>query len=73
MKFKKNIAFLCLLGLTTIPYVSVAQTTYLPNILLLMIDEKTADMIDIVGNKNLHTPVMDTLVQNGLHYTNLCN
>ncbi|OYX83561.1 MAG: sulfatase, partial [Flavobacteriales bacterium 32-34-25] len=69
MKFKKNIVFLCLLGLTTIPSVSVAQTAERPNILIIMTDQQTADAMSIAGNKNLHTPAMDKLAQNGVRFT----
>ncbi len=69
MKFKKNIVILYLLGLITIPLVSVAQTSERPNILIIMTDQQTADAMSIAGNKDLHTPAMDKLAKNGVRFT----
>ncbi|MEN9906907.1 MAG: hypothetical protein RLZZ540_48 [Bacteroidota bacterium] len=69
MKLKKSIVFLSLWGLTTIPLISLAQTASHPNILIIMTDQQTADAMSIAGNKNLHTPAMDKLAQNGVRYT----
>jgi len=69
MKFKKSIVFLSLLGLINIPLISVAQTASRPNILIIMTDQQTADAMSIAGNKNLHTPAMDKLAQNGVRFT----
>lgn len=69
MLFKKNILLLCLLGLINTPFVSKAQTTDRPNILLIMTDQQTADAMSIAGNNDLHTPAMDKLAQNGVRFT----
>ena len=69
MIFKKNILFLCLLGLIITPFVSLAQTTDRPNILVIMTDQQTADAMSIAGNKYLQTPAMDKLAKNGVRFT----
>ena len=40
-----------------------------PNILIIMTDQQTADAMSIAGNKDLHTPAMDKLAQNGVRFT----
>jgi arylsulfatase A-like enzyme len=69
MILKKNILLLCLLGLTKTSFVSIAQTASRPNILIIMTDQQTADAMSIAGNKDLHTPAMDKLAQNGVRFT----
>lgn len=65
----KKILVLCLFGFINIPSVSFAQTDVRPNILIIMTDQQTADAMSIAGNKNLHTPAMDKLAQNGVRFT----
>ncbi|MFL9829328.1 sulfatase-like hydrolase/transferase [Flavobacterium sp. ST-87] len=69
MKFKKNIVFFYLLGLINFPLAIVAQTADRPNILIIMTDQQTADAMSIAGNKDLQTPAMDKLAQNGVRFT----
>ena len=69
MIFKKNILFLWVLGLIITPLMSIAQTAARPNILIIMTDQQTADAMSIAGNKDLHTPAMDKLAQNGVRFT----
>lgn len=52
-----------------IPFLGNAQTAGRPNILIIMTDQQTADAMSIAGNKNLHTPAMDKLAQNGIRFT----
>ena len=68
MKIKKHLLLLCLLGLN-MSWVSFAQTSSRPNILIIMTDQQTADAMSIAGNENLHTPAMDKLAQNGVRFT----
>ena len=67
--FKKVIGFVCLLGILAIPFSGNAQTAARPNILIIMTDQQTADAMSIAGNKDLHTPAMDKLAQNGIRFT----
>ncbi len=69
MTFQKNILGLCIIGLLNIPLFSIAQTATHPNILIIMTDQQTADAMSIAGNKDLHTPAMDNLAQNGVRFT----
>ena len=69
MLFKKNILVICLLTLLNIPFLSTAQTNARPNIVIIMTDQQTADAMSIAGNKDLHTPAMDKLAQNGVRFT----
>ena len=69
MIFQKVIGFVCLLGILAIPFSGNAQTTARPNILIIMTDQQTADAMSIAGNKDLHTPAMDKLAQNGIRFT----
>ncbi|KIC04094.1 sulfatase [Flavobacterium sp. JRM] len=69
MKFRINILLLCVLGLIITPLMSIAQTKERPNILIIMTDQQTADAMSIAGNKDLHTPAMDKLAQNGVRFT----
>lgn len=68
MMFRKTIGLVGLLGIINIPFFSDAQTTR-PNILIIMTDQQTADAMSIAGNKDLHTPAMDKLAQNGVRFT----
>lgn len=67
--FQKNILILLLFGLLNTPLLSSAQTAARPNILIIMTDQQTADAMSIAGNKDLHTPAMDKLAQNGVRFT----
>lgn len=69
MLFKKTIVLLSLAGLIAAPFASKAQTSDRPNILIIMTDQQTADAMSIAGNKDLHTPAMDKLAQNGVRFT----
>lgn len=69
MIFQKVIGFVCLLGILAIPFSGNAQTAARPNILIIMTDQQTADAMSIAGNKDLHTPAMDKLAQNGIRFT----
>lgn len=46
-----------------------AQSTSRPNILIIMTDQQTAEAMSNAGNKDLHTPAMDKLAQNGVKFT----
>lgn len=46
-----------------------AQSNQKPNILIIMTDQQTAEAMSIAGNKDLHTPAMDKLAQNGVRFT----
>ncbi len=39
-----------------------------PNILFIMTDQQHASMMSCAGNKNLHTPALDALAQNGIRF-----
>ena len=67
--FQKNTFILCLLALLNIAFSANAQTADRPNILIIMTDQQTADAMSIAGNKDLHTPAMDKLAQNGVRFT----
>ena len=69
MIFQKNILILSLLSLFNTPLLTSAQTNSRPNILIIMTDQQTADAMSIAGNKDLHTPAMDKLAQNGVRFT----
>jgi arylsulfatase A-like enzyme len=69
MIFKKNVLLLYVFGLIIIPLLSAAQTATRPNILIIMTDQQTADAMSITGNKDLNTPAMDKLAQNGVRFT----
>jgi len=69
MIFKKHILVLFLIGFLNISLLSNAQTTARPNILIIMTDQQTADAMSIAGNKDLYTPAMDKLAQNGVRFT----
>lgn len=69
MILKKNILLVCILGFINTSFVCNAQTADRPNILIIMTDQQTADAMSIAGNKNLHTPAMDKLAQNGVRFT----
>ncbi|WP_264530916.1 sulfatase [Flavobacterium sp. N502540] len=69
MILQKVIEFVCLLGIGAIPLSGNAQTTARPNILIIMTDQQTADAMSIAGNKDLQTPAMDKLAQNGIRFT----
>ncbi|PTS92409.1 sulfatase, partial [Pedobacter sp. HMWF019] len=58
------LAILILFGLNPILY---GQTK--PNVLLIITDQQTADAMSSAGNKDLHTPAMDKLAQNGVRFT----
>jgi arylsulfatase A-like enzyme len=47
---------------------SNAQKQSPPNILIIMTDQQTADAMSNAGNKDLHTPAMDKLAQNGVRF-----
>ncbi|WP_316837301.1 sulfatase [Pedobacter nutrimenti] len=51
------------------PLLVTAQQTSRPNILLIVTDQQTADAMSNAGNKDLHTPGMDKLAQNGVRFT----
>lgn len=57
------------LGLQFIVASANAQSTTRPNILIIMTDQQTADAMSNAGNKDLHTPQMDKLAQNGVRFT----
>ncbi|MCB1122738.1 MAG: sulfatase-like hydrolase/transferase, partial [Verrucomicrobiae bacterium] len=40
-----------------------------PNILVIMTDQQSANMMSIAGNANLHTPAMDSLARKGVRFT----
>lgn len=40
-----------------------------PNLLVIMTDQQSADMLSIAGNSNLHTPAMDSLARKGTRFT----
>ncbi|KIO75063.1 sulfatase [Pedobacter lusitanus] len=44
------------------------QTKSRPNILIIMTDQQTADAMSNAGNKDLRTPAMDKLAQNGVKF-----
>lgn len=67
--FQKNIFFIWLLVVLHIPFLGNTQTADRPNILIIMTDQQTADAMSIAGNKDLHTPAMDKLAQNGVRFT----
>jgi arylsulfatase A-like enzyme len=69
MLFQKNSLVVCLLLFLSIPLITNGQTTEHPNILIIMTDQQTADAMSIAGNKDLHTPAMDKLAQNGVRFT----
>lgn len=46
-----------------------AQTSKRPNILIIITDQQTAEAMSNAGNKDLHTPAMDKLAQNGIRFT----
>ncbi|MFH7012339.1 sulfatase [Flavobacterium sp. FlaQc-52] len=69
MLFQKNSLVVCLLLFLSIPLITNGQTTERPNILIIMTDQQTADAMSIAGNKDLHTPAMDKLAQNGVRFT----
>jgi arylsulfatase A-like enzyme len=52
-----------------VPLLAGAQSTSRPNILLIITDQQTADAMSNAGNKDLHTPAMDKLAQNGVRFT----
>ncbi len=40
-----------------------------PNLLVIMTDQQSADMLSIAGNTDLHTPAMDSLARKGTRFT----
>ena len=40
-----------------------------PNILIVMTDQQSANMMSITGNPHLHTPAMDSLARKGIRFT----
>jgi len=46
-----------------------AQNGNKPNILIIMTDQQTAEAMSIAGNKELNTPAMDKLANNGIRFT----
>lgn len=67
--FQKNIFFIWLLVVLHLPFLGNTQTADRSNILIIMTDQQTADAMSIAGNKDLHTPAMDKLAQNGVRFT----
>lgn len=59
----------CLLALCFFPVSVWCQTASRPNILIIMTDQHTADAMSNAGNKDLHTPAMDKLAENGVRFT----
>ncbi|HEY9260947.1 sulfatase family protein, partial [Chitinophaga sp.] len=55
--------------LLLISYIAVAQGTTPPNILIILTDQQTASAMSNAGNKDLHTPAMDSLAANGVKFT----
>jgi arylsulfatase A-like enzyme len=64
---KGNVFYL--LGLCFFQVSAWSQTASRPNILIIMTDQHTADAMSIAGNKDLHTPAMDKLAENGVRFT----
>lgn len=58
-----------LMGLCLFIIEARAQKQSPPNILIIMTDQQTADAMGNAGNKDLHTPAMDKLAQNGVRFT----
>lgn len=67
--FQKNIFYIWLFVVLHLPFLGNTQTADRPNILIIMTDQQTADAMSIAGNKDLHTPAMDKLAQNGVRFT----
>lgn len=44
------------------------RQTERPNILVVMTDQQSADMLSILGNPHLHTPAMDSIAKRGVSY-----
>ena len=55
--------------LLLISYWSIAQGTRSPNILIILTDQQTAGAMSNAGNKDLHTPAMDSLAAHGVKFT----
>lgn len=50
---------------------SLAPANARPNILLINTDDQRFDTIAALGNREIHTPALDSLVRRGFHFSNL--
>jgi arylsulfatase A-like enzyme len=58
------------LGSSTRSYAQAAQQKKRPNVLIITTDQQRVDAMSAVGNKWVKTPNMDSLVANGVYFTN---
>src|SRR4051794_4670777 len=69
------LAGLCTVAGILAPSVCRAQSAEtansLPNILLILADDQRWDTIAALGNKEIHTPNLDRLVERGFHFNNV--
>jgi arylsulfatase A-like enzyme len=65
--------FLLSLGVATtaltLPTASWSQTPKMPNILFIIADQHTADVMSCAGNTDVSTPAMDRLAEHGVRFT----
>lgn len=57
-----------MLGTAVMPLSLAAQQR--PNIIYIMTDQHTANALSCAGNKDLHTPAIDRIAENGVRFTN---
>jgi arylsulfatase A-like enzyme len=51
------------------PSFAQESSEFRPNILVIMTDQQSANMMSIAGNPDLHTPAMDSLARKGTRFT----
>ncbi|WP_025143827.1 sulfatase [Pedobacter jeongneungensis] len=61
--------YIILFQLLLLTAIANAQNGNKPNILIIMTDQQTAEAMSIAGNKELNTPAMDKLANNGIRFT----
>jgi arylsulfatase A-like enzyme len=64
---KATLVRICLLGLLLLNY-SCSESKQVPNILFIMTDQQSAEMMSCAGNEYLHTPALDGLAEQGVRF-----
>jgi choline-sulfatase len=68
--FIKTSAAAILSGEAGFRHSEAAESSTRPNVLLIMTDQQFAGAMSCVGNRDVHTPAMDSLAANGTLFTN---
>lgn len=68
----RSVAIVCVLSVVALTPTATAQPPTRPNILLIVLDDTGTEQLDIYGQPggHAHTPVLDSLRQSGVMFTN---